>query len=66
MSMATNPSRTREASRKGADPAAADAEDGAQSIWLKLLVHLGSLRDPAALPGWLATTTLRECAASRA
>ena len=23
--------------------------------------HLGKLRDPAALPGWLATTTRREC-----
>ena len=23
--------------------------------------HLGNLRDPAALPGWLATTTRREC-----
>jgi len=40
---------------------AADAEDAAQSIWLKLVDHLGSLRDPAALPGWLATTTRREC-----
>ena len=40
---------------------AADAEDAAQSIWLKLVDHLGSLRDPAALPGWLAATTRREC-----
>jgi RNA polymerase sigma factor (sigma-70 family) len=40
---------------------AADAQDAAQSIWLKLMDHLGSLRDPAALPGWLATTTWREC-----
>ena len=39
----------------------ADAEDVAQSVWLLLLDHLGSLRDPAALPGWLATTTRREC-----
>ena len=98
MSMATNPSRTHEASRKRDDPVvadlvdrartgerqawdalveryapliwsicrkyqldAADAEDAAQSIWLKLVDHLGSLRDPAALPGWLATTTRREC-----
>jgi DNA-directed RNA polymerase specialized sigma24 family protein len=36
---------------------AADAEDAAQNVWLKLLGHLGSLRDPAALPGWLATTS---------
>ena len=39
----------------------ADAEDVGQSVWLLLLDHLGSLRDPAALPGWLATTTRREC-----
>jgi len=98
MSMATNPSRTHEASRMRVDPVvadlvdrartgerqawdalveryapviwsicrkyqldAADAEDAAQSIWLKLVDHLGSLHDPAALPGWLATTTRREC-----
>ena len=98
MSMATNPSRTHEASRMRVDPVvaelvnrartgerqawdalveryapliwsicrkyqldAADAEDAAQSIWLKLVDHLGNLRDPAALPGWLATTTRREC-----
>lgn len=40
---------------------AADAADAAQGVWLKLVDHLGSLRDPAALPGWLATTTRREC-----
>jgi len=40
----------------------ADADDVGQSVWLGLLDHLGSLRDPAALPGWLATTTRRECA----
>lgn len=40
---------------------AADTENAAQSIWLKLLDHLGSLCDPATLPGWLATTTRREC-----
>jgi RNA polymerase sigma factor (sigma-70 family) len=39
----------------------ADAEDVGQSVWLLLMDHLGSLRDPAALPGWLATTTRREC-----
>ena len=98
MTMATNPSRTDEASRKRVDPEVADlvnrarngerkawdalvdryapsiwsicrrypldagdAENAAQSIWLKLMDHLGSLRDPAALPSWLATTTRREC-----
>ena len=40
---------------------AADAEDAAQNIWLKLVDHLDNIRDPAALPGWLATTTRREC-----
>jgi RNA polymerase sigma factor (sigma-70 family) len=40
---------------------AADAADVGQSVWLYLVDHLGDLRDPAALPGWLATTTRREC-----
>jgi RNA polymerase sigma factor (sigma-70 family) len=40
---------------------AADAQDAAQNVWLQLVDHLDSLRDPAALPGWLATTTRREC-----
>ena len=39
----------------------ADAEDVGQSVWLRLADQLASLRDPAALPGWLATTTQREC-----
>ena len=39
----------------------ADAEDVGQDIWLRLVGHLDTLRDPAALPGWLATTTRREC-----
>ena len=38
-----------------------DAEDASQSVWLHLVSHLDSVRDPAALPGWLATTTQREC-----
>ena len=40
---------------------AADAEDAAQTVWLKLVDQLDKIRDPAALPGWLATTTRREC-----
>jgi DNA-directed RNA polymerase specialized sigma24 family protein len=40
---------------------AADAQDAAQTVWLHLVDHLDSLRDPAALPGWVATTTRREC-----
>ena len=39
----------------------ADADDVGQSLWLGLLEHLETLRDPAALPGWIATTTRREC-----
>ncbi len=40
---------------------AADAQDAAQTVWLKLVDHLDKIRDPAALPGWLATTTQHEC-----
>src|SRR6267142_2424328 len=32
-----------------------------QSVWLLLVEQIGKLREPAALPGWLATTTRREC-----
>jgi RNA polymerase sigma factor (sigma-70 family) len=39
----------------------ADAEDISQSVWLRLVGQLDKIRDPAALPGWLATTTRREC-----
>ena len=39
----------------------ADAEDIGQSVWLQLVGQLDRIRDPAALPGWLATTTRREC-----
>ena len=42
--------------------AAADAADAGQSVWLHLVEQLDHIRDPAALPGWLATTTRRECA----
>jgi RNA polymerase sigma factor (sigma-70 family) len=38
-----------------------DAEDVGQTVWLLLVEQLGKLRQPAALPGWLATTTQREC-----
>ena len=36
-------------------------EDVGQNVWLLLVEQLGKLREPAALPGWLATTTAREC-----
>src|SRR5438045_1652523 len=39
----------------------ADADDVAQSVWLRLVDQLDRVRDPAALPGWLATTARREC-----
>jgi RNA polymerase sigma factor (sigma-70 family) len=39
----------------------ADAEDAGQAVWLHLVEHLDTLRDPASLPGWLTTTTRREC-----
>jgi len=39
----------------------ADVEDVGQVVWMRLVDHLGRVRDPAALAGWLATTTRREC-----
>lgn len=38
-----------------------DAQDVGQTVWLRLVDHLSNLRDSAALAGWLATTTRREC-----
>jgi RNA polymerase sigma factor (sigma-70 family) len=38
-----------------------DIDDVGQTVWLLLVEQLGKLRAPAALPGWLATTTQREC-----
>ena len=40
---------------------AADSADVGQNVWLLLVNQLGKIRDPAALAGWLATTTRREC-----
>ena len=39
----------------------ADAEDVGQNVWLKLAGELEKIRIPAALAGWLTTTTRREC-----
>jgi RNA polymerase sigma factor (sigma-70 family) len=39
----------------------ADAADVAQTVWLRLVESLPRLRDPAAVGGWLATTTRYEC-----
>jgi RNA polymerase sigma factor (sigma-70 family) len=38
----------------------ADIDDVGQSVWLLLVENVGKLRDAAALPGWLATTTRHE------
>ena len=38
----------------------ADAADVTQITWLKLVEHLGTLRDPARVGAWLATTARRE------
>jgi RNA polymerase sigma factor (sigma-70 family) len=43
----------------------ADTEDVSQAVWLRLVEQLPKLRDPAALPGWLATTARRECSRIR-
>jgi RNA polymerase sigma factor (sigma-70 family) len=40
---------------------ATDTADVSQDVWLLLVKQLGKIRDPAALPGWLITTTRREC-----
>jgi RNA polymerase sigma factor (sigma-70 family) len=39
----------------------ADANDVGQYVWLRLVDQLEAVHDPAALAGWLATTTRREC-----
>ena len=38
-----------------------DADDVGQNVWLRLVDHLDNIREPAALPGWLATVTKRAC-----
>lgn len=40
--------------------AEADAADVCQTTWLRLAEHLDRITEPAALPGWLVTTTRRE------
>ncbi len=39
----------------------AAAEDVGGVVWLRLVDRLTTIREPAALPGWLATITRREC-----
>ena len=38
-----------------------DGQDVAQIVWLRLVEHLGDLREPRALAGWIRTTTRNEC-----
>jgi RNA polymerase sigma factor (sigma-70 family) len=38
-----------------------DIEEVSQNVWLHLVEKISTLREPAALPGWLATTSQREC-----
>ena len=39
----------------------ADAKDISQTVWLRLVEHLGTLHQPEALAGWLRTTARNEC-----
>jgi RNA polymerase sigma factor (sigma-70 family) len=41
--------------------APADAQDVSQTVWLRLVEHLADIREPAALAGWIITTTRNEC-----
>jgi RNA polymerase sigma factor (sigma-70 family) len=38
-----------------------DADDVVQTVWLKLVEKLSSIREPQALPGWIVTTARHEC-----
>jgi RNA polymerase sigma factor (sigma-70 family) len=38
-----------------------EVDDVGQTVWLLLVENIRRMREPAALPGWLATTTRREC-----
>jgi RNA polymerase sigma factor (sigma-70 family) len=40
--------------------AAADAADVSQTVWLRLVEYVGTLREPTRLPGWLSTAARRE------
>jgi RNA polymerase sigma factor (sigma-70 family) len=39
----------------------ADAADVSQTVWLRLVEHLGRISDPDRIAGWLLVTTRREC-----
>jgi RNA polymerase sigma factor (sigma-70 family) len=38
-----------------------DADDVGQGVWLRLVEHLPTIREPGGLPSWFAATTRREC-----
>ncbi|GAA0709641.1 RNA polymerase sigma factor [Dactylosporangium roseum] len=38
-----------------------DVDDVGASVWLRLVERLDTIREPAALPGWIVTTTRNEC-----
>jgi RNA polymerase sigma factor (sigma-70 family) len=38
-----------------------DAQDISQTVWLRLVEHLADIREPAAIPSWIITTTKHEC-----
>ena len=39
----------------------AEASDVSQTVWLRLVEHIGRLRDPERTAAWLATTARHEC-----
>ncbi|MFD0582792.1 RNA polymerase sigma factor [Dactylosporangium darangshiense] len=39
----------------------ADTEDVGAAVWLRLVERLATIREPAAMPGWITTTTRNEC-----
>ena len=39
----------------------ADIDDVSQLVWLKLFDHIDRIREPRALPGWIATTAANAC-----
>jgi len=39
----------------------ADIDDVGAALWLRLVERLDTIRQPAALPGWIVTTTRNEC-----
>jgi len=43
----------------------ADAQDVSQTVWLRLVEHLTDIREPAALAGWIVSTTRHECLRQR-